>query len=298
MEALRYGQVALSAMNWPTYVATDLDLWSAAGLGFERRVFPDPPAAVRALCDGEVDLVHVVPEAVLDAAAEGADLRILGSVLTRCLYRLIVSPSLRGASQDTLDGAGPGVAGLRGRRFGVNEGRYADALLLPLLLRHLGLRPDEYRVVVSGPPRQRLAALRSGAIDGVLVSQPFDIELLKEGFVEFADVSRAFPAYPFVVSAVRRDWAEAHPRLIDAYRTVMRQALELLDGEASRGSAVQALSRQAQIPAAVAEATWDLYRSQPGGSPLALEPGDLERVRDLLPPESPARRLPVERLLA
>ncbi len=48
---LRYGQVQLSAMNWPFFVAETLGLFAAENLTVERNIFtpppPPPPAPIK-----------------------------------------------------------------------------------------------------------------------------------------------------------------------------------------------------------------------------------------------------------
>lgn len=149
---LRYGQVQRSAMNWPFFVAAELDLFAEQSLVVKARIYTSPPEPVAALVDGSMDLINVIPDVALVEMVKGAPLTIIANTNSRPQYRLMAQAEIK----DCKD--------LAGKRIGVNDGRSAEALILRKLLRVKGLNPDSYYLVASGPPPQRCEKLKQGLL--------------------------------------------------------------------------------------------------------------------------------------
>src|SRR5258706_1603428 len=92
---LRYGQVQLSAMNWPFFIAEALDLFAAGDLSVERSVFTRPPDPVAGLIGGSLDIINVIPDVALVEAVKGAPLSVIANTNDRPQYRLIPHSSIQ-----------------------------------------------------------------------------------------------------------------------------------------------------------------------------------------------------------
>jgi ABC-type nitrate/sulfonate/bicarbonate transport system substrate-binding protein len=192
---LRYGQVQLSAMNWPYYIARDEGWLRDAGIEVEEHIYTATGGSVEALAAGQLDIAHAVPAGDLPAG-----LRPVARVLDRPSYRLFGRPGRVGVSRS---GSGEGVL--------ANE-----------LLRHLGLPEGE--AVVVGPPPERVAALLDGRIECTLVTEPFAFDLEDAGVPLLGDLQQVQPDYPFALCIVRG----AGPEGLDAWLRVLRAARERL----------------------------------------------------------------------
>ncbi|MFQ5902780.1 MAG: ABC transporter substrate-binding protein, partial [Candidatus Binatia bacterium] len=190
---LLYGQVQRSAMNWPFYVAAELDLFAKQNLVVEARIFASPPEPVARLIDGSLNPINVIPDVALLEMVKGTPLAIIANTNTRPQYRLMGEASLKDCSD------------LRGKKVGVNDGRSAEALILRKLLKTSGLAPDSYELVPSGPPLQRCEKLRQGHLAATMVTEPFDFLLEEAGFKKLASSLEVVPSYPFTVSVARRE---------------------------------------------------------------------------------------------
>jgi ABC-type nitrate/sulfonate/bicarbonate transport system substrate-binding protein len=253
---LRYGQVQLSAMNWPFFAAEALDLFAAEDLSVERRVFTRPPEPVAALIDGTLDLINVIPDVALLEMTAGAPLTVIANTNDRPQYRLMAQPDIK---------TGPQLAG---KKIGVNDGRSAEALILRRLLRSYGLKDDAYELVASGPPLQRCGRLRQGEVNATMVTEPFHFILEQEGFTFVGSSIEAAPAYPFTVAIVRTT-NEGDEKFVGFLKS-LKNAWSWLAGAANRAEAVGILSRATDTPPAQADRTYDLYLSPP--APPSLEP--------------------------
>ena len=273
---LRYGQVQLSAMNWPFFVAEALDLFAAEGLSVARNIFTRPPDPVAALVSGQLDIINVIPDVALLETVKGAPLTIIANTNDRPQYRLLAQADIQHCGQ------------LEGKKIGVNDGRSAEALVLRRLLQRNGLKPDAYELVAAGPPPERCEKLKQGVIAATMVTQPFDFLLEEAGFAVIASSLEAVPTYPFTVCVIRKE-QEIDQKYVAFLRALMN-AWEWLAQLANRAKAVEILSRATETAPAQAERTYELYLELP--SPPSLEPTH-ERVATLLDLLAESGRLPL-----
>lgn len=273
---LRYGQVQLSAMNWPFFIAEALDLFAPANLSVERNIFTRPPDPVAGLIDGSLDIINVIPDVALLAMVKGAPLSVIANTNDRPQYRLMAQADIQHARQ------------LEGKKIGVNDGRSAEALILIKLLRVYGLKDDSYELVPSGPPLERCEKLKQGALNATMVTEPFHFLLEKEGFSFLGSSVEVVPAYPFTVGMVRKTVA-VDERFVNFLRAI-KKAWDWLADPANRTRAVEILSRATETPPALAEQTYELYLNPP--EPPSLEPTEIgvASVLDLL---AESKRLPL-----
>lgn len=275
---LLYGQVQRSAMNWPFFCATELDLFANENLVVEARIFTSPPEPVAALIDGSLDLINVIPDVALLEIVKGAPLSLIANTNSRPQYRLVAQPEIRDCKE------------LKGKKIGVNDSRSAETLILKKLLREKGLAPDSYELTASGPPPQRCEKLKQGLLAGTMVTQPFDFVLEAEGFKSLASSSEVVPHYPFTVCVVRR---EEEPREeVVCFLKSLKRAWNWLADLVNRERAVTILSRSTETTEKQAQATYDLYLKSPSPPSLAPSQEGVATVLELLA-ESGRLALPI-----
>ena len=272
---LRYGQVQLSAMNWPFFVAETLDFFGEQNLHVERNIFTRPPDPVAALVNGHLDIINVIPDVALLEIVKGACLTIIANTNDRPQYRLLAHTDVQHCGQ------------LEGKRIGVNDGRSAEALIMRRLLHRSGLNPESYELVAAGPPPERCEKLKQGSIAATMVTQPFDFLLEEAGFSVIASSLEAVPTYPFTVCVVRKE-QEIDQKFMAFLRALMK-AWGWLTEPANRPKAVDILSRATETAPALAERTYELYLEF--SFPPSLEP-TLEGVATMFDLLGESKRLP------
>ena len=143
------------------YVAHDQRLFAAEHLKVEAKVFATGREALAAAIGGELDAAVVYSTPLVLAAMQGEDLVVL-TTLHRSdgLTGLAVNPRASIAN----------VADLRGRRIGVTPGT-SSQLALDVVLAEGGLEPSDVRAV-PGQPRELMAALEAGELDGASLWVP------------------------------------------------------------------------------------------------------------------------------
>ena len=265
---LRYGQVQRSAMNWPFFAASELDLFAAEGIAVKPTIFTAPPDPVNALASGSLDIINVIPDVALAEMTRGVPLAVIANTNVGSQYRLVVDPAISD------------FAGLKGKRIGVNDGRSAEALILRKLLGRNGLPDSAYQLVPSGPPQERCEKVKQGLLAGSMVTEPFHFELEAAGFKVIGSSLDVVPLYPFTVCLVRRA-----QKINDSYVSflkALREAWLWLGIASNRNKAVAILSRSTGAVEKQAQATYDLYFNPPKPPTLAPDPSGVATVLELL----------------
>ena len=265
---LHYGQVQRSAMNWPFFAASELDLFAAEGIAVKPTIFTSPPDPVNALASGSLDIINVIPDVALAEMTRGVPLAVIANTNVGSQYRLVVDPAITN------------FADLKGKRIGVNDGRSAEALILKKLLRQKGLPDGTYELVPSGPPQKRCEKVKQGLLAGSMVTEPFHFELQEAGFKVISSSLDVVPRYPFTVCLVRR--AEKVNESCVSFLKALRAAWLWLGVEANRDRAVAILSRSTGSVEKQARATYDLYFKPAKPPTLAPDPSGVATVLELL----------------
>lgn len=275
-------------MNWPFFVAAELDLFAEQNLSVESKIFTSPPEPVAALIDGSLDVINMIPDVALLEMAKGAPLSLIANTNNRAQYRLLAQSDIRD------------YAGLKGKKIGVNDSRSAETLILRRLLKQKGLDADAYELAASGPPPQRCEKLRQGLLAATMVTQPFDFVLEEEGFKSLASSSEVVPHYPFTVCVVRCE--EGVNEEVVHFLKCLRKSWQWLADPANRDRAGAILSRSTETTLKQAQATYDLYLKPPSPPSLAPSEEGVATVLELLAengklplPLPPARRYIDER---
>jgi ABC-type nitrate/sulfonate/bicarbonate transport system substrate-binding protein len=265
---LRYGQVQRSAMNWPFFSATELDLFAAGGLVVKSTIFASPPDPVNALLSGSLDVINVIPDVALAEMARGAPLRVVANTNVGSQYRLVV------------DAAITTFTALRGKKIGVNDGRSAEALILKRLLARNNLPDGSYELVPAGPPQQRCEKVKQGLLAGSMLTEPFHFMLQEEGFRLLGSSLDVVPHYPFTVCLVRRSATPDESYL--AFLKTLRAAWFWLNDPANRDEAASILTRCTGCAERHALATYDLYFTPPAPPNFTPDPLGITSVLELL----------------
>ena len=265
---LRYGQVQLSAMNWPFYVAQEQRFFAEEDLVVQARIFTSPPEPVAELINGALDVISVIPDVTLLEIEKGASLSLIASINPRPQYRLLVQPEVRD------------FHGLKGRRIGVNDVRSAESLIIQKLLREKSLPPESYELTAAGPPSERCEKLERGLLAATMVTQPFDLMLEERGFYALTSSREIVPHYPFTMGVVRQE--DRINEGILAFLKCVKMAWQWLADPTHRGEASAILSHYTKAGEKQAEGTYDLYLNPPSPPGLAANEKGVTTILELL----------------
>jgi NitT/TauT family transport system substrate-binding protein len=150
-------------------------LYAKYGLSSVVVYIPGGSTVIQAMVSGDVDLGQLTGPPGVAANLRGADITYIAMTDDRMGYQLATRPEIKN------------VADLKGKRFGISRFASSADFGLRTLLRRLGIDPKEVTILQIGNESERLAALRSGSIDGSVFNAPFGGVAKKFNFNVLAD---------------------------------------------------------------------------------------------------------------
>lgn len=268
---LRYGIVSKTATYWNAYLAVSQSLFRGEGLDVQFTVTGTTAATIQMVGDGTIDLGGCSPDELVSAREKGEDLVVVGGIINRPVSHIIGSSGVSSLEQ------------LVGRRVGVNQLRGSVSMVLKATLQAAGLQDGRYTLVEAGTTPEMAAKLRTGDIDAAMLTAPFDLTLVADGFIALADVGEVFPRYAFTTINARPDWVREHPSEIAGFFRATRAAGRRIVSRRWRSEALDALAAQTGLRGAILDQTLGIYQT-PGvlSQRGEVRPGALKAVVDLM----------------
>jgi NitT/TauT family transport system substrate-binding protein len=148
---------------------------------------------VAALIAGQTQVAGIGGSEVLSAAAGGADLVVVATLVPVYPHLFYVAPEIKTP------------ADLKGKKVGVSSIGSSSDIATRVLLRRIGLDPDkDVTIVAVGSTDQRTAALVSGAIQGAVTLVPDTLLVDDKGFKPLYDLAALnLPASQTVIALQR-----------------------------------------------------------------------------------------------
>ena len=268
---------AFSLTFGSTFVAEELGLWEREGL----RVKVSTVAgigATNAVLAGSVDFTVPSAATVVRAAARGQHLVAVAQLMDRMPQELVLR-------KDVAEKAGitPGTPiekraqALRGKRIAVDSINTINHLLLKYVAKKGGLDPEKDMTVTPMQPPNMIAALKSGAIDGFLMSPPWPVMASRDGTaVTFVSVPRGdlpeLSPFAFTLVVTRPGFCDGKPTVCRKLVAGYKRALALIQDDPSE--ALAALRKKFdKIDPAVLAAAFELTRVATSRTGLVQEAG-------------------------
>jgi NitT/TauT family transport system substrate-binding protein len=169
LDRVRIGVSNYNLSNLTVGVAQTRDFFRQEGIDAEI-IRMNPNVATMALVSGDVSYTTLIGS-VIGANLKGAKLKMIACSQDRTPLALVGKPELKS------------VQDLRGRTIGVGSYGSTPDLVGRMIVKHFGLDPDtEVKVLALGSDAARLAALKEGVVDVIIVAPPVDFEGQKMGF--------------------------------------------------------------------------------------------------------------------
>src|SRR6266571_4102098 len=164
-EKIRVGQGSVSMQSGLMYIAKDRGMFAKYGLVAEVIYIPGGTTNVQVLVSGSLDLSQLSGAPGVAANLEGADLVYFLGLLDKLNYQLITRPAIKGVEQ------------LKGKKFGVSRFGSSADFGMRAMLKRVGVDPvKEATILQIGDEPARIAAIKSGNIDGTVANAPFGTE--------------------------------------------------------------------------------------------------------------------------
>jgi NitT/TauT family transport system substrate-binding protein len=164
-EKIRVGQGSISLQSGLMHIGKERGLFAKYGLVPEVVYIPGGSTNVQVLVSGSLDLSQLSGAPGVAANLEGADIVYFLGLLDKLNYQLITRPEIKSVEQ------------LKGKKFGVSRFGSSADFGMRAMLKRVGVDPvKEATILQIGDEPARIAAIKSGNIDGTVANAPFGIE--------------------------------------------------------------------------------------------------------------------------
>ncbi len=192
----------------PLWIAADDGTFLQNGIDADVQLIASAQG-VAALLSGQTQIAGIGGSEILSAAAGGADLAVVATLVPVYPHKFEVAPEIKTA------------ADLKGKKVGISSIGSSSDIATRVLLKRIGLDPDkDVAIVPVGSVEARTAALLSGAIQAAVTLVPDTLLVEDKGFKPLYDLaalnlpaSQTTVAIPRTLVTSRRDVVQ---RLIDS----------------------------------------------------------------------------------
>ena len=152
-------------------------LYAKYGLSSVVVYIPGGTTVVQTMISGEVDLGQLTGAPGVAANLRGADIQYIAMTDDTMGYQLVTRRDIKSATE------------LKGKRLGISRFASSSDFGTRMLLKRVGVDPKDTTILQIGNETERLAALRSGSIDGSVFNAPFGASAKKFNFNVLADAA-------------------------------------------------------------------------------------------------------------
>jgi ABC-type nitrate/sulfonate/bicarbonate transport system substrate-binding protein len=218
------GQTFIAAALLPFWMALDGGAFRAQGLEVEAVLLRGSVEGIAALVGGDADVLIGAPSPPFIGAAKETGLFLVGTTNNRLQYQIV--------------GNVPTLPELRGKVVGVSRIGDNPQYLTTQALARVGLRGEDVRFLSVGPIPQRLAALLSGQIDATPVIVPSNLQAMKAGYYQLADLGDMRIPYIGASVYLRKAFGDQHPAVVEGFLKGLMQGVQAVTAEPERARAV------------------------------------------------------------
>ncbi len=196
----------ISADFLAPWVAREAGIFDKNRLDVDLQLVSGGKNTMTTLLSGQMQIVQLGGAESLSAAAEGADLVVLGTLAPVYPYVFMVPASIRS------------TADLKNKKVGISSFGGSADIATRVGLKQQGLDPDKDVIIVAvGSHENRTAALIAGSIQGGVDDPPDTLKLESKGMHALFDLAaQKLPAANTVI-AVQRSWVTTHRDIAQRY---------------------------------------------------------------------------------
>jgi ABC-type nitrate/sulfonate/bicarbonate transport system substrate-binding protein len=215
------------------WVGVDQGCYRKHGLNVEVIFMRSGPLAMSALASSDVQAVFTSSNNVLNVAAGGLDVVIIGNVVGRLEGDLMARPEIK--KPDDLKGKQLAIQSIGG-------GGWANNMLA---LDYLGLDPDRDNIhfIVLGDQPSRIQALETGRAQASWMGSTFSAPLKKKGYTVLLEMTRATIAYLGASLVVRRSAVRQEPKLYEAMLKGTLDAMRFFMKPENKSASMKSIAR-------------------------------------------------------
>ena len=234
---------------WPGLIAQREGMFAAEGLDVKVLYVQSSSQLIQLMAAGSVKVGFSI--GLVDpirAVHQGAPIALIRLEGQSSPFALVGKPTIKR------------LADLKGKTIMIGGAKDITRFYLERMLAPVGLKTGDYDLVYAGATPARYAALKSGAVDAVMLFPPFNLFALADGFSDLGLVVDHAPNLPFSGTAVNRTWADANKPIAERYLRAINRAIEFFNADANRDKAVGVLVEAMKGKPEDLGKTYDFFR--------------------------------------
>jgi ABC-type nitrate/sulfonate/bicarbonate transport system substrate-binding protein len=233
-DKLRVGQGSISLQSGLMHIAKDRGIFAKYGLDVETIYIPGGSTNIHVLISGNLDLSQLSGAPGVAANLQGADIVYFAGLLDKLNYQLITRPEIKSVEQ------------LKGKKFGVSRFGSSADFGMRAMLKRLGVDPvKEASILQIGDEPSRIAAIKSGNIDGTVANAPFGLEAERLKLFVLADsVKMDIPFFNTGLLGSKRFLDKQENKVMNFLRAYL-EAIKILKTE--RDYSIKALAKFTRV---------------------------------------------------
>src|SRR5262245_41804085 len=219
------------------WVGVDQGFYRKHGLNVEVIFMRSGPLAMSALASSDVQAVFTSSNNVLNVAAGGLDVVVIGNIVGRLEGDFMARPEIKKPED------------LKGKQLAIQSiggGGWANNILA---LDYLGLDPDRdnIRFIVLGDQPSRIQALETGRAQASWMGSTFSAPLKKKGYTVLLDLSRAPIPYVGASLVVRRSAALQEAKTYEAMLKATIDSLRFFQKPENKPVVMQTMAKHLRL---------------------------------------------------
>jgi len=220
------------------WVGVDQGFYRKHGLDVEVIFMRTGPLAMSALASSDVQAVFTSSNNVLNVAAGGLDVVIVGNVVGRLEGDFMARPEIKKPED------------LKGKQLAIQSiggGGWANNILA---MDYLGLDPDRDNIhfIVLGDQPSRIQALETGRAQASWMGSTFSAPLKKKGYTVLLEMARAPIVYLGASLVIRKSAVRSEPRLYESMLKGTLDAMRFFMKPENKPAVLKSIARVLRLP--------------------------------------------------
>lgn len=227
MTTIHYASTGFSWSTAPHLVGVAKGFFKDENLDFQIVVASQSASVCQQLLARAIEIGQCSMNDVIQIVeASGAPLiNVSNEGITALNYAIMAKPNIKN------------WADMKGKTIIVGGPKDNTVYYTRIMARANGLKDADYQFTFAGASGARYAALKSGAVDGSILTDPFDAQATLEGYSRVDDLLPKYlkaETYAGTGGVTTREWARAHPEQVIAYIRAFRKSAKWLYDPANK----------------------------------------------------------------
>jgi ABC-type nitrate/sulfonate/bicarbonate transport system substrate-binding protein len=231
------------SLTWfPAHLTREKGFYRAEGLDVDFVVMK-PQVALQALIAGDVGYTTALGS-TMRAGVRGLPLRVVMTIADKPLFALMARPGINSVEE------------LKGKLVGISSFGASSDTLARAVLRRYKLDPNrDVKILALGGGTNRIAAMKTGAVDAALIEAPYNVMLEREGFRKILFVGDLIPS-PLAGFGTTLERIRKQP---DEVQQLVRATLRGIQyAKTNKQESVRAIMKWADLDQAFAEGSYEM----------------------------------------